>query len=209
MHSYFDFLKKSMSGHSKWHNIKERKGVQDRIRGKIFTIHAKLIALAARAGGDPAKNPALTEAIRKAKKDNVPEDNIERAIRKGSGQDKDSAAILEVVYEGYAPGGVGVIVRALTDNKNRTAPNMRHTFGAHGGSLAETGAVSSFAFKHVGVCTLSLDGRTVESCEEAIIEAGAEDYSIEDDTVRVVTERTDLARVVAALRTAGWAIGEW
>ena len=198
-----------MSGHSKWHNIRERKGVQDRIRGKIFTIHAKLIALAARAGGVPEKTPALAEAIRKAKKDNVPEDNITRAIRKGSGQDRDAAEILEIVYEGYAPGGVGIIVRALTDNKNRTAPNMRHTFGSYGGSMAETGAVSSFAFRHVGVCTVPLDGRTIDSCEEAIIESGASDYSVEDDTIRIITERADLARVVGYLRGLGWTIGEW
>jgi YebC/PmpR family DNA-binding regulatory protein len=141
-----------MARHSKWHNIKVRKGVQDKIRGKTFTIHAKLIALAAQRGGDPDKNPALTEAIFNAKKANVPADNIDRAIKKGTGEDKSAETILELYYEGYAPGGVGMIVRTLTDNKNRTASNMRHHFSKHGGNLAETGAVSSYGFAYRGVC---------------------------------------------------------
>ncbi|HRI36115.1 MAG TPA: YebC/PmpR family DNA-binding transcriptional regulator [bacterium] len=133
-----------MARHSKWHNIKARKGAQDKIRGKTFTIHAKLIALAAQRGGDPDKNPTLAEAIFNAKKANVPADNIDRAVKKGTGEDKNAETILELYYEGYAPGGVGVIVRTLTDNKNRTASNMRHAFSKYGGNLAETGAVSSY-----------------------------------------------------------------
>lgn len=147
-------------------------------------------------------NPALYDAVEKAKKANVPADNIERAIKRGSGADKDAAEIHEIIYEGYAPGGVAVIVKALTDNRNRTAPNIRHIFSQYGGSLGETGSVSSFAFHHqgyiVGICgTIPRD-----LIEEYIIESGASDYEFSDDgaTVRIATERTALMGVVRFLR---------
>ena len=126
---------------------------------------------------------------------------IDRAVKRGSGQDKDAAQILEVLYEGYAPGGVGVIVRTLTDNKNRTASNIRHHFSKSGGNLAETGSVSSYNFKHAGVIYLKLNGKSIEDLEEMIIESGAEDYSPEgEDFVKVVTERTTLSAVVKFFR---------
>lgn len=182
-----------------------KKAVSDKARGKAFAIHAKLIALAARSGGDPAMNPVLYDALEKARKANVPADNIERAIKKGIGADKDGTEINEIVYEGYSPGGVAVVVKTLTDNKNRTAKNMRHTFSQYGGSLGETGSVSSFAFRYQGYIEVPVGSHSIDEWEEWIIESGASDYEfLEDGTkVRIATERTDLMGVVKFLKGQG------
>ncbi|OIP53817.1 hypothetical protein AUK10_01955, partial [Candidatus Gracilibacteria bacterium CG2_30_37_12] len=171
----------------------------------VFAIHAKLISLAAKSGGDPAMNPVLYDALEKARKANVPADNIERAIKKGTGADKDGTEITEIIYEGYAPGGIAVVVKTLTDNKNRTAKNMRHTFSQYGGNLGETGSVSSFAFKYQGYIEVPVGTHSIEQWEEWIIESGASDYEfLEDNTkVRISTERTDLMGVVKFLKGQG------
>lgn len=176
--------------------------MSDNARGKVFAIHAKLISLAAKSGGDPAMNPVLYDALEKARKANVPADNIERAIKKGTGADKEGTEITEIIYEGYSPGGVAVVVKTLTDNKNRTAKNMRHTFSQYGGNLGETGSVSSFAFKYQGYIEVSVGMHSIEQWEEWIIESGASDYEfLEDATqVRISTERTDLMGVVKFLK---------
>ncbi|MCT4616705.1 MAG: YebC/PmpR family DNA-binding transcriptional regulator [Candidatus Gracilibacteria bacterium] len=179
-----------MAGHSKWHNIKHKKAAADSQRGKVFSIHAKLIALAAQGGGDPDLNPSLADAIAKAKADNVPNDNIDRAIKKGTGEDKSAAQIQEITYEGYAPGGVAVIVKTLTDNKNRTASNIRHTFSKFGGNLGESGAVS-WMFNKKGVIIISLEKYSFDELEELIFETSAEDYSEEDGMFRVFTTVED------------------
>lgn len=200
-----------MSGHSKWNNIKNKKQAQDKLRGKIFTIHAKLIALAAQKEADPAKNPSLAEAIVKAKKDNVPLDNIERAIAKGSGKGKDADQISEIIYEGYSVAGVGVVVKALTDNKNRTASNIRHHFTKNGGNLAETGSLTSFAFRLAGVCyipsTQKING---DALEEILFESCAQDFTYEDDGfVKITSEKNDLGGLVKYLKEKGVEIDEY
>jgi len=153
-------------------------------------------------------NPSLYDAVEKAKKANVPADNIDRAIKKGSGADKDSAEISEIIYEGYAPGGVAVVVKALTDNKNRTAKNMRHDFSQYGGNLGETGSVSSFAFKYQGYVEVLSGAHSMDQLEEWIIESGASDYEFLDDNqkVRISTERADLMSAVKFLKEKGVAI---
>ncbi|MDD2486915.1 MAG: YebC/PmpR family DNA-binding transcriptional regulator [Candidatus Gracilibacteria bacterium] len=190
--------------------IERQKALVNALRGKTFTIHAKLISLAAQKGGDPDKNPTLHEAIEKAKKDNVPSENIARAIRKGTGEDKEGIQIQEIYYEGYGVGGVGIIAKTLTDNRNRTTSSIRHIFSKYGGSLGETGSVSNFAFKFMGVCYISLSGKKLEEIEEYIIESGAEDYNLEeDDTVRVLSQKQDLASVVKYLKEKGLEITEY
>lgn len=192
-----------MARHSKWHNIRVHKGKQDKIRGKTFAIHSKLISLAAQRGADPSKNPYLEEAILNAKKDNVPNDNIDRAIRRGAGLDKDAAQIEEVYYEGYGPGGVAIIAKGLTDNRNRTAPNVRHVFSKYGGSLGETGSVSNFAFRYKGVLHLPVPS-DVERFEEAVLNSDAEDYSVESEGAKIVCDTKKLSFVVAEMKSSGF-----
>ena len=189
----------------RWPVVGPKKTLTDNARGKVFAIHAKLIAIAARAGGDPTMNPALYDVLEKARKANVPADNIERAIKKWTGADKEGTEITEIIYEGYSPGGVAVIVKALTDNKNRTAKNMRHTFMTYGGSLWETWSVSSFAFKYQGFIETPVATYSVNQLEEWIIESGASDYEFLDNNtkVRIATERSDLMGVVKFLK------GQW
>lgn len=153
-------------------------------------------------------NPALYDALEKARKANVPADNIERAIKRGTGADKDGIEITEIIYEGYAPGGVAVIVKALTDNKNRTAKNIRHTFSQYGGSLGETGSVSSFAFKYQGFVEALVENHSIEKIEEFVIESGASDYEfLEENTkVRISAEKSDLMAVVKFLKSQGLTI---
>ncbi len=162
-------------------------------RGKAFTIHAKLISIAASRGADPTLNTALAEAITKAKKDNVPNDNIDRAIQRGAGLEKGAVAIEEVLYEGYGAGGVAIIIRALTDNRNRTAPSIRHAFSKCGGSLGETGSVSNFAFRFIGQIIIA--GRLTDIIEEQIMESGAADYREEDDTIIIETAWHEFTKV--------------
>src|ERR671918_965953 len=169
-----------MAGHSKWAQIKHKKAATDAKRGALFTKLVRAIQVAAReGGGDPEGNPALALAIQKAKDARMPKDNIERAIAKGTGADSDAAAIENVVYEGYGPGGVAVLVEALTDNRNRTGSEVRHIFTRSGGSLGEPGSVA-WNFEKRGVILVDAE-RYSEDDLMVAIEAGAEDVSVDVD----------------------------
>ncbi|GAB0175136.1 MAG: YebC/PmpR family DNA-binding transcriptional regulator [Candidatus Altimarinota bacterium] len=174
-------------------------------KAKINTLHAKLIAIAAEKGSDISLNTSLADAIHSAKKDGVTADVIDRAIKRGAGLDKDSQKVEEIIYEGYAPGGVAIIVRALSDNRNRTAPNMRHIFSAYGGSLGETGTVSNFAFDYRGVISLT-EYSNSDELEMAIMETSAEDYTLEGSEARITTDRTKLSEVRKSLEESGYKI---
>ncbi|MEL7468495.1 MAG: YebC/PmpR family DNA-binding transcriptional regulator [Pseudomonadota bacterium] len=186
-----------MAGHSKWANIQHRKGRQDAARSKLFSKLAKEITVAAKMGDpDPEKNPRLRLAVKEAKTNSVPKDVIQRAIDKSQaagGEDYE-----EIRYEGYGPGGVAVIVEAMTDNRNRTASNVRSTFGKNGGNLAETGSVS-FMFDRKGQILYPAAAGDEDSIMEAAIEAGAEDVESSDDGHVIYTEATDLNDVSNAL----------
>ncbi|HEY2535866.1 MAG TPA: YebC/PmpR family DNA-binding transcriptional regulator [Solirubrobacteraceae bacterium] len=195
-----------MSGHSKWASIKHKKAIVDSRRGQQFTKLTRAITVAARdGGGDPVGNPALELAIRKAKEASMPKDNIERAIAKGTGAGSDGEAALEtVLYEGYGPGGVALLVEAVTDNRNRTGADVRHAFSKFGGSLGEPGSVA-YLFDKRGV--IAVDGeRHTEDDLMAAVEAGAEDIASEDGVWEVLTAPADLARVRSALEQAEVAI---
>lgn len=185
-------------------NIINRKGKQDAQRAKVFTKHARAIAVAAKdGGGDPEYNAALKTAIEKAKADNMPNDNIDRAIAKGTGAGN-SESYETIVYEGYGPGGVAVIVNALTDNKNRTAGNIRYYFDKNGGNLGTSGCVS-FMFDRKGqILVAAEDGVSEEELMDAALEAGAEDFIVEEDGFEVITEPNDFAAVRDALKEAGY-----
>jgi YebC/PmpR family DNA-binding regulatory protein len=191
-----------MSGHSKWASIKHKKKVVDARRGQLFTKLSRAIQVAARdGGGDPEGNAALALAVQKAKDARMPKDNIERAIGKGTGADADAEAFEEVLYEGYGPGGVAILVDALTDNRNRTGSEVRRLFTEHGGKLGEPGSVA-WIFEKKGV--LVVDGSRYEEDDLiAAIDAGAEDVSLDGDVWEVVTEPSDLASVRDALESAG------
>lgn len=193
-----------MAGHSKWANIQHRKGAQDKKRGKLFTKLIREITIAARmGGGDIAANPRLRLAVDKAKASSMPKDNIERAIKKGSG-DLDGDDYQEIRYEGYGPGGTAVMVDCMTDNRNRTVAEVRHAFTKYGGNLGADGSVG-YMFRHVG--TLSYPpGSDEELIMEAAIEAGAEDVVVEDDgSIEVLTDPGAFEGVRDAMRTAGYA----
>jgi YebC/PmpR family DNA-binding regulatory protein len=186
-----------MAGHSKWANIQHRKGRQDAARSKLFSKLAKEITVAAKMGDpDPDKNPRLRLAIKEAKASSVPKDVIERAIRKSQGGDAESYD--EIRYEGYGPGGVAMIVEVMTDNRNRTAGNVRSLFGKHGGNMGETGAVS-FMFERKGQILFGTQAGSEDAVMEAAIEAGAEDVESSADGHAIYTEATALAEVAAAL----------
>jgi YebC/PmpR family DNA-binding regulatory protein len=191
-----------MSGHSKWASIKHKKKAVDAKRGKLFTKLTRAITVAAReGGGDPEGNPSLALAIQKARDASMPKDNIERAIAKGSGADSDGEAFETVVYEGYGPGGVAILAEALTDNRNRTGPEVRHLFSKHGGNLGEPGSVA-WTFEKKG--EIVVDGeRYSEDDLLAAIDAGAEDVTREDDIWEIVTGPTDVAAVRVALEQSG------
>lgn len=192
-----------MSGHSKWHSIKHKKGAADAKRGKIFTRHAKLITIAAQqGGGDPEMNPSLRLAIDKAKAENMPNDNIARAIKRGTGELKDGAVITEVSYEGYGPNGIAILITCLTDNKNRTVSNLRSILSKNGGSMGESGCVG-WMFHKKGVLTIDLKGKNQEEIELIAIDAGAEDVSIEDGVLEVTTKPDDFDKVKKQLETNG------
>ena len=191
-----------MSGHSKWATIKHAKGLADAKRGKIFTKFIKEISIAARmGGGDPNSNPRLRTVIIKARAANMPKDNIERAIKKGTGEDG-AAAYEELVYEGYAPGGVAVMVEVLTDNHNRAAADVRNIFTKHGGNLGSTGSVSRM-FQRKG--TIELDAEKVSEDEvmEIALEAGADDVVNEDGVITVTTTPDGFSAVADALAEKG------
>jgi YebC/PmpR family DNA-binding regulatory protein len=187
-----------MSGHSKWSSIKHKKGAADAKRGKLFTKLARAITVAARdGGGDPDGNAALATAIQKAREASMPKDNIQRAIDRGSGVGADAAAIESILFEGYGPGGVAVLVEALTDNRNRASADIRHAFSKHNGSLGEPGSVA-WIFEKRGV--VSVDGGSYGEDDLIIaIDAGAEDVREEGETLRVICEPGDLSAVREAL----------
>ncbi|WP_017472700.1 YebC/PmpR family DNA-binding transcriptional regulator [Amphibacillus jilinensis] len=194
-----------MAGHSKWKNIQRRKNAQDAKRGKIFMKAAKDIYIAAKEGGpDPEMNPTLRLAIDKAKASNMPNDNIDRAIKKATGS-LDGASYEEVVYEGYGPGGAAIMVEILTDNKNRSASDVRHAFSKNGGNLGENGCVS-FMFNRRGY--LVIDRSTTEADEDtimlAVIEAGAEEMETTEDTYEIFTEPDQFSDVKSALYEEGY-----
>jgi len=191
-----------MSGHSKWHSIKHKKGIADAKRGKVFTRHANLITIAARNGGDPDMNPSLRLAIDNAKSENVPNANIERAIKRGTGEDKSAAQIEEITYEGYGPGKTAVIVECLTDNKNRTLTNVRTIFNKQGGNLGESGSVA-WMFERKGVITINAEGKNPDDVELAAIDAGAEDIERENDIIEIYTAPNDLTKVTDNLKKEG------
>ncbi|NTK00755.1 YebC/PmpR family DNA-binding transcriptional regulator [Enterococcus faecium] len=185
-----------MSGHSKWHNIQGRKNAQDAKRGKVFQKLSREIYMAAKAGGpDPSMNPALRLVVDKAKAANMPNDNVERAIKKATSA-VDETNYDEITYEGYGPGGVGILVHALTDNRNRTATNVRVAFTRNGGSLGETGSVS-YLFDRKGYIAIERDGLTVdeETMFEDVLEAGAEDLQTSPEVFEIYTAPEDFAAV--------------
>lgn len=196
-----------MSGHSKWHSIKHKKAANDAVKGKIFTKHAKLITVAVREGGgigDPDKNPTLWLAIDNAKKDNTPNANIERAIKKGTGEDKDSVQLFEVVYEAIGPGGTAFMITALTDNKNRTYPNVRNLVEKKGGTLGASGSVA-WMFEKKGIITAK--GLSGEDAEMAIIESGADNYELSEDGIfEIYTDMKNLHGTCDSLKKSGFGI---
>lgn len=198
-----------MAGHSKWSNIKRRKGAQDAKRGKIFMRHAKEIYVAAKqGGGDPTMNAPLRAAIEKARGVNMPNDNIDRAIKKATGS-IDGASFEEVTYEGYGPGGVAVIVQVLTDNRNRTAAQIRHAFSKNGGNLGETGCVS-FMFDRKGYIVILNESGEIDEDEVTLeaIEAGADDIEVEDSVYEIFTTPENFDSVCKHLQEKGYTLEE-
>ena len=192
-----------MSGHSKWHSIKHKKGALDAQRGKIFTRHAKLIAIAARNGGDVDSNPSLRAAIDNAKADNVPNMNIDRAVKKGSGQGKDAVAYEEIFYEGFGPRGIAVYIHAITDNRNRASSELKTVLSRHGGGMGATGS-SSWIFDKKGLITIPLANVSdLDELEMKIIDAGADDIKKENDYLDVYTNFASFAQVRANLLKMG------
>ena len=186
-----------MSGHSKWATTKRQKAVVDAKRGALFTKIGNQIAIAARAGTDPAMNPSLAMVLEKARHANMPKANIERAIARAA--DKSAATLIEEVYEAYGPGGVGIVIEVATDNKNRTMPEVRHTLDKSGGRMADPGSVM-FQFTRKGVIEISEKG---EDALMAALEAGAEDASEEDEGIIIYTSASDLMKVRKALVDGG------
>jgi YebC/PmpR family DNA-binding regulatory protein len=192
-----------MAGHSKWAGIKHKKAIVDARRGKLFTKLARAITVAAKeGGGDPDGNPSLALAIQKAKDASMPKDNIERAIQRGTGEGADAEAYEAVLYEGYGPGGVALLVEALTDNRNRTGSEVRHAFTKHGGNLGEPGSVA-YLFEKRGVIVVEAADGVGEDDLMVAIDAGAQDIVADDEGFEILTEPSDLGAVRAALEAAG------
>lgn len=189
-----------MSGHSKWATTKRQKAAVDAKRGALFTKIGNQIAIAARSGTDPAMNPSLAMILEKARLANMPKANIERAIARVAS--KEGAALMEETYEGYGPGGVGIIIEVATDNKNRTMPDVRNTLSKNGGRMADPGSVM-FQFERKGVIVISDKG---EDALMAALEAGAEDASEEEDGIEIITTPSDLMKVRQALADAGMTV---
>ena len=192
-----------MSGHSKWATTKHKKAVVDARRGKLFAKLIKNVEVAARSGGpDPAGNPTLYDAIQKAKRSSVPNDNIDRAVRRGAGLEAGGAAYENITYEGYAPGGVAVLVECLTDNRNRAAAEVRAALTRNGGSMADPGSVS-YLFNRKGVVIVGkAGGITEDDVLGAVLDAGAEEVNDLGESFEVVSEATDLVTVRTALQQA-------
>lgn len=201
-----------MSGHSKWHNIQARKGEQDAIRSNQFSKIAKLITIAAKGGGDPAANFSLRLAIDKAKTVGMPKDNIDRAVKKGTGEIVDGAQIEEVLYECYGPGGVAILIKALTDNKNRTVSDLKRIFNENGGSMASVGSVI-WMFGQWGAIIINKEQLTINKIERdnfelALIEAGVEDIAEEDKYLLIKTKVENFLKVLNKIRGFGCEIAE-
>ncbi len=191
-----------MSGHSKWATIKHKKGALDAKRGKIFTRLIKEIMVAAKGGGgDPDGNPRLRTAVLAAKAENMPQDNIKRAIQRGTGE-IEGASYEEIVYEGYGPGGVAVIVDVLTDNRNRAVSEIRHAFSKNGGNLGESGSVG-YMFTKKGLIVVPKEAASEDKLTEIVLDAGAEDLSDDGDYWEITTAPEDHDPVAAALKKAG------
>ncbi len=192
-----------MSGHSKWATIKHKKGAADAKRGQKFTKLIKEISVAAKMGGaDPESNARLRTAVLKARAENMPKDNIEKAIKKGSGE-MDNSTFFELTYEGYAPGGVAMIIDTLTDNKNRTASDVRSTLTKNGGTLGNSGCVS-YMFQTKGIITYDASKYTEEQIFEVALENGADDVTSSDGVIEVETTPADFANVLEAMQAAGF-----
>ncbi|NLX18477.1 MAG: YebC/PmpR family DNA-binding transcriptional regulator [Desulfobulbus sp.] len=191
-----------MAGHSKWSTIKRKKGANDAKRGKIFTKLIREITIAAKmGGGDPEGNPRLRSAITAAKGENMPKDNIDRAIKKGTG-DLGGAVYEEIMYEGYGPGGVAVLVETMTDNKNRTVADIRHFFAKSGGNLGEFGCVA-WMFDRKGTLTVNKEDTSEDELMDTALEAGAEDVVEEEDSFQVITSPETFNDVVEYLEKSG------
>ena len=192
-----------MSGHSKWNNIKRKKEKTDAAKAKIFTKIGREIAVIVKAGGpNPQENSKLKDAIAKAKANNVPNDNIERIIKKAAGE-AGGNDYEELIYEGYGPCGIAVVVETLTDNRNRTAGEMRHYFDKCGGNLGQSGSVM-FMFERKGVIAIEGEGLDEDTVMEAALEAGAEDFSFDGDVFEITTQPNDLGAVCDALEEQGY-----
>lgn len=191
-----------MSGHSKWSTIKRKKGKTDAQRAKIFTKIGREISVAVREGGaDPSSNGKLRDLISKAKQNNVPNDNIDRAIKKGG--DKDSSNYESIIYEGYGPSGVAVMVECLTDNRNRTAGDLRHYFDKNGGNLGQSGSVA-FLFERKGILVIENDGLSEDKVMEDCLDAGAIDFDITEEAVEIFTDPNEVGKVREALEAKGY-----
>ncbi|MDH4229303.1 MAG: YebC/PmpR family DNA-binding transcriptional regulator [Nitrospirota bacterium] len=191
-----------MSGHSKWATTKHRKAAVDAKRSKIFTKLGKEITVAAKmGGGDTETNPRLRLAVIKARSSNMPMDNIQRAIQKGTGE-LPGVVYEEIVYEGYGPGGVAVLIDVATDNRNRTVGEIRHILGKHGGKMGETGCVG-WMFHRKGVITVPAEGRSEDQMMEIALSAGAEDLQNLEDSFQIVTDPADFETVLDAIKAAG------
>jgi YebC/PmpR family DNA-binding regulatory protein len=192
-----------MAGHSKWKNIRIRKGKQDAVRGKVFTKLSREIIVAAKAGGgDPGMNPRLRVVVDKARGVSMPVENIKRAIDRGTGA-IEGADYEEIVYEGYGPGGSAIILECYSENRNRTVAEVRHAFGKHGGNMAENGSVS-WQFKHVGQIIVQGPGVDEDELTMAALEAGAEDVSADEEAFTITTAMEDLHKVNDGLTQAGY-----
>jgi YebC/PmpR family DNA-binding regulatory protein len=191
-----------MSGHSKWHSIKHKKGATDAKRGKLFTKFIKEITVAARTGGgDPDANARLRKAILDAKAGNMPNDTIDRAIRRGTGAE-DGVTYDEITYEGYGPGGVAMLIEAMTDNRNRTVAEIRHTFSKNGGNLGESGSVG-WLFEKKGYIVVDKAAKPEEELFDIAIEAGADDVRDDEDNVEIITSPENFEGVQSAIKAAG------
>ncbi len=191
-----------MSGHSKWATIKHKKGAADAKRGQMFTKLIKEISIAARlGGGDQNANPRLRAAVLKARSANMPKDNIDRAIKKGTGE-LEGVEYVEMTYEAYGPGGVAILVDVMTDNKNRTAADIRYVLNRGGGNLGESGCVS-YLFKRKGIISFDAKKYTEDRILEVALEAGAEDVATSGDTIEVTTDPDEFSKVMTALEKAG------
>ncbi|HBT38640.1 MAG: putative transcriptional regulatory protein [Thermotoga sp. 50_1627] len=195
-----------MSGHNKWANIKHRKMAQDAKRSQLFTkLIRELIVAAREGGGNPDTNPRLRAAIERAREASMPKENIERAIKRGTGE-IEGAEFQEIIYEAYAPGGVALYIRTLTDNKNRTAQELRHILSRHGGNLAEPGAVG-WVFERKGI--IQIPREQVANVEELVmmaIDAGAEDIQDQEDPIRILTSPEDVMKVKDTLEASGYKV---